>query len=129
MSGVTVVALAALLGAILLVVVAAMVWQESRRRPSREPTEFVIEDAATHVHTELAAAGLERDMVLGVVEWHMQWVTDNVAAGQPGVIGLSAEAAHYILERQPQLERDDVERILDGVSRYVASLGAVGPAF
>lgn len=131
MNNVTVVALAALLGAILLLIVAGMLWQEARRRPSAEPAEFVIEAAADHVHALLLASGdqLARAEILVTIEWHMQWVTQQVRAGEAGVIGESPEATHYILERQPDLTRSDVEKILRGVASYVASIGAVGPAF
>lgn len=131
MSSVTIVALAALLGAVLLIILAAMFWQESRRRPSSEPADFVIEDAADHVMRSLEESGhpVDRPTVLSVVEWHMQWVTEEVRAGRAGVIGLSTGATNYIRERQPDLADTDVERVLSGVSAYVASIGAVGPAF
>lgn len=132
MSNVTIVALAALLGAVLLVIVSLMVWQESRRRSRREPTEFVIEDAASFVVPSIPADAKERlgrDGVLSVIEWHMQWVTERIRAGEPPVLGLTDEAVHYILEKRPESELDDVEAVLVGVSEYVASIGAVGPEF
>jgi len=132
MSNVTIVALAALLGAVLLIIVSLMVWQESRRRSRREPTEFVIEDAASFVVPSIPADARERlgrDGVLSVIEWHMQWVTERIRAGEPPVLGLTDEAVHYILEKRPESGLDDVEAVLVGVSEYVASIGAVGPEF
>lgn len=132
MSSVTVVALSALLGAVLLVVVALMLWQESRQRPDSEPTEFIIDDAAAFVADRLPDATrqrLGRDGTLAVIEWHMHWVTDRLRAGEPPVLGLTEQAVHYILDMRPESERDDVEAVLTAVSDYVVSIGAVGPAF
>ena len=132
MSNVTIVALAALLGAVLLIVVALMLWQESRKRSTSEPVEFVIEDAASYVLTRVpdaTAQRLGRDGVLSVVEWHMQWITERIRADEPPVVGLTDFAVHYILEKRPESEPTDVEAVLDEVSEYVASIGAVGPAF
>ena len=131
MSNVTIVALAALLGAVLLVIVAIMLVQESRRRPSREPAEFVIEDAAGFVWEALRdeRPGLERASVLAVIEWHMQWVTEQIRAGRAPVVGLTDEAVHYIDEQAPDVATADVEAVLSHVGDYVASIGAVGPAF
>lgn len=132
MSNVTIVALAALLGAVLLIVVSLMVWQESRRRSSGEPTEFIIEDAASfvlHRVPETTMERLGRDGVLSIVEWHMLWVTERIRAGEAPVLGMTDDAVHYILDKRPGSEPTDVEAVLIGVSEYVASIGAVGPAF
>ena len=132
MNTVTVVALAALLGAVLLFIVALMMWQESRRRSSRDPTEFIIEDAAAHVSQGLGEETRRRlgaDGTLAVIEWHMQWVTERIRAGEPPVLGLTDDAVHYILDKRPDADPADIEAVLTGVSDYVASIGAVGPAF
>lgn len=132
MSSVTIVALGALLGAVLLVLLALMLWQESRRRSRNEPTEFIIDEAAAHVENLLpqdVRQSLGPDGTLTVIEWHMQWVTERIRAGEPPVLGLTDEAVHYILVKRPRSERADIEAVLTGISDYVATIGAVGPAF
>ena len=44
-----VVTFVALLVGVLLMIIALMVWQEARRRPSYEPLEYVINDAIKHI--------------------------------------------------------------------------------
>ncbi len=132
MSSVTIVALGALLGAVLLGILALMLWQESRRRATNEPTEFIIDDAAAHVLIRLpepVRTSLGADGTLAVIEWHMQWATERIRSGDPAILGLTDEAVHYILDKRPDLDSADVEAVLTGVSGYVASIGAVGPAF
>ena len=128
MNSVTVIALGALLGAILLTIVALMLWQESRRRGSADPTEFLIEDAADHV-VGLGVTDLKRPAVLAIVEWHMLWVTEQIRDGASPVIGPTPDAVQYIRSQGLDVSPPEVETVLEGVTDYVASIGAVGPAF
>ena len=128
MNSVTVIALGALLGAVLLVIVALMLWQESRRRSAADPTEFLIEDAADHV-VRLSTSELERPAVLAIIEWHMLWVTEQIRDGAAPVIGPTPEAVKYIRSQGLDVSASEVETVLEGVTNYVASIGAVGPAF
>ena len=43
----------ALLVGVFLLIVALIVWQEARRRPSYEPLQYVIDDAIKHVVARL----------------------------------------------------------------------------
>ena len=53
----SVLALVALLFGAFLVILALVVWQEARRRPSYEPLEYVVDDAVKHIEEGLAAEG------------------------------------------------------------------------
>ena len=53
MSPAAMVAFVALLVGVFLVIVALIVWQEAKRRPSYEPLEYVVEDAVKHVEAGL----------------------------------------------------------------------------
>jgi hypothetical protein len=128
------VALGALLVAVFLVIAAAMVWQDSRRRPSSEPVTYLIEDAAGFVHDRLPAdtAGrLGRDDVRRILEWglyHTQVVGPR-SGGAPPVLG-SGEALTYVMERAEAAGYDydplDVGAVMAAESLYLASIGAIG---
>ncbi|MFB3110137.1 MAG: hypothetical protein ACE1Y8_03200, partial [Acidimicrobiia bacterium] len=59
MSPAAVVSFVALLVGVFLLIIALVVWQEAKRRPSYEPLEYVVEDAVKHAH-----AGLPKESTL-----------------------------------------------------------------
>jgi hypothetical protein len=70
----SVLALVALLVGVFLVILALVVWQEAKRRPSYEPLEYVVDDAVKHIEEGLAAEGndsLSRGDVRRILEWEV----------------------------------------------------------
>lgn len=135
MRGVTAIALGAVLLAFFLVLVAAMVWQEARRRPDSEPPVYALEEAASFVHDRLpASATLGRDDVLRILEWQVFFLQESVRGVEAGegevVVGVTSEAVDYIEERtrtvqQKRYARAEIEMVLAGQGGYLASIGAV----
>jgi hypothetical protein len=138
MSGPAVFAFVAVLIGIFLVVVALVVWQEARRRPSYEPLTYVVEDAVTHVESGLRADGdphLARADIRRILEWEVFYLqglaqddrsnpVDTVAGGHQAsidyIIGEIA-AKHGV-----SYAREDVENVLRMEADYLFQIGAVG---
>jgi hypothetical protein len=138
MSGTSVVALVALLSAALLIVVAAMVWQEAKRRSqSGEPT-YVISDAVRFILARLepeVAERLHRAGVLRIIEWEVHYLqglaqedrrnpVETVAGGSDASIDyVTGEIARV---NGVTYDRDDVAAVLRLEADYLMSIGAVG---
>jgi hypothetical protein len=131
------VAVGALLFALLLVVLAAMLWQEARSARSAAAVYF-IDDAARFVTERLspsAAARLQRDDVARILEWGIE---EHVArVGAPGsatavVLG-SGETIEGIMERSERelgaaYDPVDIAEVIAAESDYLEAIGAVGRA-
>ena len=136
MSPAAIIAFVALLLGVLLLIVALMVWQEARRRPSYEPLEYVVEDAVKHVqqglseHVQLSRADIRR-----ILEWEVFYLqglaqedrsnpVETVAGGhQASVEYIAAE----IEERHGvSYPLGDIEEVLRLEADYLAAIGAVG---
>ncbi len=128
------VAVGALLIAVLLVIMAAMLWQEARRRPSAEPVTYVIEEAARFVHGRLrddTARRMGLDDVRRILEWglfHTQVVAPR-RGGPPPVLG-SGEAIGSVMEQSERAGYDydplDIAEIMAAEGDYLVAIGAVG---
>lgn len=128
------VAVGALLVAVLLAIVAAMVWQEARRRPSGEPVVYVIEEASRFVHHRLppAVAGrLGVDDARRILEWslfHSQVLAVR-RVGPPPVLG-SGDTIDYVVERSRAAGYDydpmDIGAVIAAEADYLFSIGAIG---
>ena len=125
------VAIGALLFAILLLVVAAMVWQETRQLPEQQPV-YVIEEAVPFVVQRLSDQALSRldgDDVLRILEWEVFYLQglDVPRAVRPAPVAGSDQAIEFVVERTDgAYERSDVAEVLAGEAEYLASIGAVG---
>jgi hypothetical protein len=136
MSPAALIALAGLLIGVFLVVVALVVWQEARRRPSYDPLEYVVEDAVKHVTAGLGeASGLGRGDVRRILEWEVFYLqglaqedrhnpVETVAGGHQASIEYIAaqiEAKHGVAYSQ-----DDIAEVLRLEADYLMAIGAVG---
>ena len=139
MSSTTTVGLAGLLVALFLLIVAALVWQESRRRGAPAgPPVYVVEEAVGFIHARLgesSRAGLGRDDVVRIIEWEIYYLQGLAQARRrtpvETVAGGSDASLDYIVGRIADVhhisyDRGDVAEVLRLESEYLASIGAVG---
>jgi hypothetical protein len=125
------VAAGSLLIALLLIAVAAMVWQEARRRPASGDPTYVLDEAARFVHDRLPAAAAAR-LTPGDVERILEWGLEHgAAASREGLAVLgSGDAMDYVMEHAAAGGYDydpmDVAAVMVNESRYLAAIGAVG---
>ena len=138
MSPQTAVIVGALLLAVFLVVIAAMVWQEAKRRSTGGGLIYAVDDALEHVLADLDDEVLQRLGRAGVrrvLEWEVHYL-QGLAEGKRAkdatvVAGGHGPAVDYIAE-QIELrhgmvyERADIRAVLAGEARYLAAIGAVG---
>ena len=126
----------ALLVGLFLVIVALLVWQEAKRRPSYDPLEYVIEDAVKHVSIGLGGnSKLSKPDIRRILEWEVFYLqglaqknrsnpVETVAGGHEGSVG-------YIVE---QIETKhgvayasaDIEDVLRLEADYLMAIGAIG---
>ncbi len=134
----TVLALIVLLVGVFLVILALIVWQEARRRPSYEPLEYVVEDAVRHVEAGLEAEGnttLSRADIRRILEWEVFYLqglaqddrknpVDTVAGGHEASIEYITEqiASKHGVSYSPE----NVEDVLRHEADYLYRIGAVG---
>lgn len=119
-----------------LVVVALMVWQEAKRRPSYQPLEYVIEDAVKHVSSRLGdGSPLNRSDVRRILEWEVFYLqglaqkdrrnpVETVAGGHQASVDYIAaeiEARHGVA-----YSHHDIEEVLRLEADYLMAIGAVG---
>ena len=138
MSGPAVFAFVALLIGIFLVVVAMVVWQEARRRPSYEPLTYVVDDAVIHVEAGLIDEGnnhLSRADIRRILDWEVFYLqglaqddrsnpVETVAGGHEASIDYITDqiaAKHGV-----SYAREDVENVLRMEADYLFQIGAVG---
>ena len=127
------VAIGAILFGILLLVVAAMVWQEMKRLPEPQPV-YVIEEAVPFVMGRLGdgpMARLDRDDVLRILEWEVFYLqgldVPRDHSERPAPVAGSPEAISFIVERSgDRYEPADVAEVLAGEAEYLVGIGAVG---
>ena len=138
MSGPAVFAFVAVLIGIFLVVVALVVWQEARRRPSYEPLTYVVEDAVKHVEQGLIDEGndhLSRADIRRILEWEVFYLqglaqddrsnpVDTVAGGHEGSIDYIID--QIATKHGVSYAREDVENVLRMEADYLFQIGAVG---
>jgi hypothetical protein len=134
----SVLALVALLVGVFLVILALVVWQEAKRRPSYEPLEYVVDDAVKHIEEGLAAEGndsLSRGDVRRILEWEVFYLqglaqedrknpVETVAGGHDASITYITE---QIAEKHGvSYSREEVEAVLRHEADYLFRIGAVG---
>lgn len=128
--------LGALLIAVLLVLAAAMVWQEAVKRPGEQPLTYVLEDAVSFVDAGFGEAStLSRDDIRRILEWeviYLQGVSPRHGGPlQPVRVGGSDDAVRFI-SRQitrrtgPRYSEEAIAAVLEGEAEYLASIGALG---
>ncbi|MGD2103251.1 MAG: hypothetical protein PVG83_13555 [Acidimicrobiia bacterium] len=125
-----------MLAGVLLVIVALMVWQEARRRPSYEPLEYVINDAVKHISERLAdTAGLRNADIRRILEWEVFYLqglaqekrstpVETVAGGHDRSVEYIAEQIHT--KHGVSYSHDQIAEVLRLEADYLAAIGAVG---
>jgi hypothetical protein len=128
------VAAGAILFAVLLVVVAALIWQEARRSSVTETAVYWMPEAVRYVGDRLSPGAMERLGSHGVrlvLEWgvHYHQVVAPRDEGRRPVLG-SGDALDYILARGAEngLAYDpfDIAEVLAAETEYLVEIGAVG---
>jgi hypothetical protein len=129
------VAVGAILFAVLLVIVAALMWQGMHRRVGIDEAVYWVPDAARFVHERLsdgASQRLDQSDVRLMLEWglHYHQVVAPREEGRRPVVG-SGDAMDYILERGEETGRAydpfDIAEVLTAETEYLVEIGAVGP--
>lgn len=130
--------LVALLVGVFLVILALVVWQEARRRPTYEPLEYVVDDAVKHIDAGLQAEGnenLSRGDIRRILEWEVFYLQglaqDDRSNPVETVAGGHDASITWIIEEIAQkhgvsYSRDDVEAVLRHEADYLFRIGAVG---
>lgn len=136
MSPAAIIAFVGLLIGLLLLIVALMVWQEARRRPSYEPLEYVVEDAIKHVQGGLSdESRLSKADIRRILEWEVFYLqglaqddrknpVETVAGGHRASVEFIAseiEQRHGV-----SYPHDDIEEVLRLEADYLMTIGAVG---
>lgn len=129
-----VVAVGALLFAVLLVIVAALVWQEARAA-ARPISEYVLDEAAAFVLARLsgdAASRLAVDDVARLLQWGIEEHQRRAAgADGPAAVYGSGDVLEALVDRS-RAERGtpydpvDVAEVIAAETEYLAAIGAVG---
>jgi Flp pilus assembly protein TadB len=139
-SGPAVFTFVAFLVGVFLLILALMVWQESKRRPSYEALEYVVEDAVKHVEAGLEAEGdvaLRRADIRRILEWevfYLQGLAQDKRRNPVETIAGGHEASiSYIIEQIASKHgvsyaQRDVESVLRHEADYLVRIGAVGDA-
>ncbi len=127
------VAVGALLFALLLLIVAGMVLQETRSRPTGEAV-YVLEEVVPFVYRRLsddALARLDHDDVQRILEWEVHYLQGlhrrrNGAATLP--VAGSEAAVEFVLDRTDgAYSHEEVAEVLAREADYLAEIGALGP--
>ncbi len=136
MSSATLLAVGGMLAAVFLLVVAMIVWQEAKRRPSYEPLEYIVEDAVKHVTAGLPENNrLTSGDVRRILQWEVFYLqglaqknrknpVETVAGGHQAsieYIGAEIERKHGV-----NYLREDIAEVLRLEADYLLAIGAVG---
>jgi hypothetical protein len=134
----SVLALVVLLVGVFLVILALVVWQEARRRPSYEPLEYVVEDAVKHVEAGLQEEGgdrLRRPDIRRILEWEVFYLQglaqDDRRTPVETVAGGHEASVDFIIDQIAtkhgvSYSHADVEDVLRLEADYLFRIGAVG---
>lgn len=136
MSGIEVLTFVGLLVGVLLVIVAMLVWQEAKRRPSYDPLEYVVNDAVKHIVARLPEdSGLRNADVRRILEWEVFYLqglaqdnrrnpVETVAGGHQQSIEFIADQIHT--KHGVSYPQDQIAEVLRLEADYLVAIGAVG---
>jgi hypothetical protein len=129
------IALVAVLVAIFLLVVAALLWQEAKRRSFDEGYVYVVDDAVDFIHGRLEGSKLKRSDVKRIIEYevfYLQGLAQERRSTPVEVVAGGAEpAVEYIATRIAEAHKvsyplDEIRAVLRLEAEYLGSIGAVG---
>lgn len=134
MSGPTLVVFVGLLVALLLGMVALLLWQEGKRRSFDTHPAYVIDEVLTYVsdrldgeiQQRLGSAGIER-----IVDWEIRYLQRD--GGDGAVAGGTDESVAYVCDQIAQFHGlsyspADVRAVLALEAEYLMTVGAIGEA-
>lgn len=136
METVEVVAFVAVLVGVLLVIIALMVWQEAKRRPSYEPLEYVVNDAVKHVAERLPLeSDLRHSDIRRILEWEVFYLqglaqakrrnpVETVAGGHEQSVAYIADQIHS--KHGVSYSQELIAEVLRLEADYLVAIGAVG---
>jgi len=136
MSGVEVLTFVVILVGVLLVIVAMMVWQEAKRRPSYEPLEYVVNDAVKHISERLPeGSALRHTDIRRILEWEVFYLqglaqddrrnpVETVAGGHE--ISIEYIANQIRTNHAVSYPQDEIAEVLRLEADYLVAIGAVG---
>lgn len=132
MSGATLVVFVGVLAALLVGMVALLVWQEGRRRSFDTMPEYVVDQLIEFIESRLdpsVAERLGRDAVERVVNWELRYLQRD--GGEGAVAGGSDASVAYVVDRIAQFHgvtypQADVRAVLALEAEYLLAAGAVG---
>jgi hypothetical protein len=125
-----------LLAGALLVIVAMLVWQEAKSRPSYEPLEYVVNDAVKHIAERLAEdSGLRHADIRRIMEWEVFYLqglaqddrrnpVETVAGGHQQSIEFIGDQIHT--KHGVSYSQDQIAEVLRLEADYLMAIGAVG---
>lgn len=127
--------MAVLVGAF-LVIVAMLVWQEAKRRPSYEPLEYVVNDAVKHIADRLADdSQLSNTDIRRILEWEVFYLqglaqedrknpVETVAGGHELSVDYIADQIRT--RHDVSYSHGEIAEILRLEADYLVAIGAVG---
>lgn len=130
------VAVGALLFALLLGVVAALVWQEARRDPTTDPPVYLLDEAARFVRARLsepALAALGFLDVRRILEYGIFYnqVVAYRGEGRRPVVG-SGDGIEFVMERAAAIGKHydplHIAEVMAAETEYLVEIGAIGTA-
>lgn len=134
MSGPTLVFFVGVLAALLLVMVAMLIWQEGRKRSFDTAPEYVVDDLLAFIRARMpedvggriGTEGVER-----IVNWELRYLQRD--GGEGAVAGGTDESVAYIVGQIDQFHGvayspSDVRAVLALEAEYLVTVGAVGAA-
>ena len=136
MSGPEIIAFVAVLVGAFLVIVAMMVWQEAKRRPSYEPLEYVVNDAVKHIAERLPAdAHLSNTDIRRILEWEVYYLqglaqddrknpVETVAGGHELSVDYIADQIRT--KHDVSYSQEEIAKVLRLEADYLVAIGAVG---
>lgn len=136
MSPATVVGFVALLVGVFLLIIALVVWQEAKGRPSYEPLEYVVEDAVKHVNEGLPqGSALTKADIRRILEWevfYLQGLAQDDRSNPVATVAGGHDASVEYIVSQIQATHavsyspEDIQNVLSLEADYLMAIGAIG---
>ena len=136
MSSLEILTFVAMLVGVLLVIVAMLVWQEAKRRPSYEPLEYVVNDAIKHISERLPdETDLKNADIRRILEWEVFYLqglaqedrknpVETVAGGHEMSVEFIADQIHT--KHGVSYPHDEIAEVLRLEADYLLAIGAIG---
>ena len=136
MSGIEILTFVAILLGVLLVIVAMLVWQEAKRRPSYDPLEYVVNDAVKHISERLPEeSALRSSDIRRILEWevfYLQGLAQEDRKNPVETVAGGHELSIEYIADQIRTKHDvsyplgEIAEVLRLEADYLVAIGAVG---